>query len=138
MECTSCSNLTAKLCTRCGQSPYCGLDCQRRHWRFHRNTCKDNQLEKALQRVAEVILEAYLGFRENTWHIDIDRIEVDDNTQTLTVYDGNRENLDYFTKFPNHLVQDRPQLKVTMLSAWHGSEPYGSLHYLTMKLLHGM
>ena len=138
MECGSCGQSTENQCTRCGKSLYCGPDCQRQHWSSHRDACKDNQLEAALQRVADVILEAYLGFRENTWHIDIEKIEVDEDTHTLTVYDGNRQNPEYFTKFPNHLVEGNAQLKAKMLSAWHGSEPYGSLHYLTMRLLHGM
>jgi hypothetical protein len=138
MGCLSCGSSTADRCTRCGESPYCGLDCQRQHWPSHRDTCKDIQLAQALQRVADILLEAYLAFRENTWHIDVNRVEVDEKTHTITVYDDNKENPGYFTKFPEHLVEGKPELRMAVLSAWHGSEPYGSLHVLTVKLLQGM
>ena len=38
--CYVCEKDNAKRCTRCLQIAYCGIDCQKKDWKYHKNTCK--------------------------------------------------------------------------------------------------
>ena len=135
--CHVCGSANAKRYLGCYKVAYCGGVCQRQDWLLnHRDVCKDNQLGDALQRIAEIVLEAYLAFRENTWDTPIDRIEVHDDS--LTIYDGDqRLNTTYFTAFPNNIVGDDREVKMSVLTTWVCEEPYAFLHNLTMALLKG-
>lgn len=135
--CQSCGSAATNRCTRCHKVAYCNRDCQQQDWKLnHRDACKDNQLEDALQRVAEIVLEAYLTFRENTWDTPIDRVEV--CSRGLTIYDGDqRLNTRYFTAFPNNIVGDDEEVKKSVLTAWACEEPYAFLHNLIMSFLKG-
>lgn len=137
MTCQSCGSPTTNTCTRCGVPNYCNGNCQSQNWSVHRDTCKDTQLGQALERVADVLHEAYLSFRENTWDTPVDQIVSD--SRTWTVYDGDQSlNTTYFTEFPDHLVQSDRQAKMALLTAWTCNEPHAFLHSLLVKLLQGM
>lgn len=137
MNCNGCGTPTTDRCTRCGKSPYCGPDCQKQHWALHRDDCKDNQLEKSLERAAEILHEAYLTFRQNTWDRSLINRIVDSN-QTMTIHAGAVENKPrWFTTFPSHLALNNQEMKMALLSAWNCAEPYGFLHTLITKLLGG-
>jgi hypothetical protein len=137
LRCQTCGIATTNRCTRCHKVAYCDRVCQRKDWLLnHRDECKDNQLGDALQRVAEIVHEAYLTFRENTWDTPIERIVV--HSRGLTIYDGDqRLNTRYFTAFPTNTVGDDIEVKKSVLTAWACEEPYAFLHNLTMALLKG-
>ena len=137
MSCQNCGEATTNTCTRCGESNYCDGDCQNQDWSVHKDVCKDAQLGRALQRIAQILHEVHLTFRKNTWDTPIKQIV--NGAQTLTVYDGDQmQNLTYFTPFPNHLVQNDVHVKMALLTAWAYDEPYGFLHSLIVKLLQGI
>lgn len=136
LRCQTCGIATSNRCTRCHKVAYCDGVCQGHDWPNHRDDCKDNQLGDALQRVAEIVHEAYLTFRENTWDITIDRVEVHDDS--LTIHDGDlRPNTRCFTAFPNNLIGNNYEVKMAVLTAWMCNEPYAFLHNFIMKLVQG-
>lgn len=116
---------------------YCDNECQRKHKPAHKETCKELQLGLALRRVALILHEAYLTFRENTFDTPIKRIV--SQPHMLTVYDGNQaQNVTYFIPFPNNLAQNNRPDKMALLTAWVCNEPYAFLHPLLAKLLKGL
>lgn len=140
MPCQVCGKVAGKRCSGCHEASYCSSTCQTQHWATHRDTCKDIrkdiQLGRHLQRVADILHEAYLNFRENTWDTPIERIVV--HSWGLTIYDGDqRLNTRYFTAFPNNIVGNDVGVKMSVLTAWACDEPYVFLHNLTMALLKG-
>ena len=44
MSCYICHKVDSKRCTRCFQIAYCGVQCQKQDWEYHKNTCKQNPL----------------------------------------------------------------------------------------------
>ncbi|KAF1358101.1 hypothetical protein EJ07DRAFT_180294 [Lizonia empirigonia] len=99
--------------------------------------CKEAQLEKTLARVAEVVHEAYLTFRENTWGFPI--IRVDDKEDALIIYTGSPwDNPQWFREFPHAVVPPNRRAKLGVLTAWTCDEPYAFLHTLIVKLLQGL
>ncbi|XPT02368.1 hypothetical protein M3J09_011487 [Ascochyta lentis] len=135
--CTVCGTPTTIKCSGCKTHFYCGKDCQTKDWPAHKTSCKDFQLERRLARVAEIVHEAYLTFRENTFDGVIEKIE--DGEDVLVIHDGNPwNNEQYFTKFPHKLVSSSRRAKLGVLTAWTCDEPYGFLNMLIVKLLEGL
>ena len=136
MPCQVCGKVAGKRCSGCHEASYCSSTCQTQHWATHRDTCKDIQLGRHLQRVADILHEVYLNFRENTWDTPIDKIEV--HPDHLTIHDGDqRLNTRYFTVFPNNFIGNDYEVKMAVLTVWMCVEPYAFLHNLIMPLLKG-
>ncbi|KAJ4339121.1 hypothetical protein N0V95_007873 [Ascochyta clinopodiicola] len=107
------------------------------YWPEHKVICKDTQLERTLARVAEIVHEAYLTFRENTWDGVIKKVE--DKEDVLIIHDGNLvASKDWFRKFPYDVVPSNKRTKMAVLTAWMCNEPYAFLHLLIKKLLEGL
>lgn len=135
--CAFCSKPTTRKCLGCRKQVFCNMGCLKKGWPAHKRICKEAQLEKTLARVAEVVHEAYLTFRENTWDGAI--IRVDDQGGALIIHDGNPwDNLQWFRKFPYAVVPPNRRAKLGVLTAWTCDEPYAFLHALIVKLLQGM
>jgi hypothetical protein len=85
---------------------------------------------------AEIIQEAYITFRENTWDTSI--VKFEDQGDTLVLHDGDPwKNPRYFIKFPYNVVPSDRQTKLSVLTVWTCEEPYAFLCTLIMKLLKG-
>ena len=49
--CTSCEvEAATSFCARCGVTPYCGRECQRKHYKSHKRHCAPNPLVSAVAR----------------------------------------------------------------------------------------
>jgi hypothetical protein len=75
LKCAACDKPAPNKCGGCKTYAYCGKECQSRDWPKHKAICKDVLLEQALDRVAAIIHQAFLKFRENTWDTPIIKIE---------------------------------------------------------------
>ncbi|UPX17777.1 uncharacterized protein EKO05_0008115 [Ascochyta rabiei] len=135
--CAVCKTSTTNKCTGCKTHTYCSKDCQAKDWSAHKVLCKDTQLERKLARVAEVVHEAYLTFRENTWDGVITKVE--DKEDALIIHDGNNwGNPQHFTAFPHDVVPNSRRAKLGVLTAWTCDEPYAFMDTLIVKLLDGL
>ena len=79
MNCSSCGEPTTNLCARCGQIPYCNNDCREEDLHGHRSYYQDFQIEQQLHRVANILHAAFVTFRENTWSVNVDSVDVHDD-----------------------------------------------------------
>ncbi len=62
------------------------------------------ELEKVLERIADIIQTAYLKFRELTWDANVTQIRV--KTDEIITHDGPLTS-ELFPKFPDHLVPNK-------------------------------
>lgn len=105
-------------------------------WATHKSICKDNQLEKTLARVADIVQKAYLNFRENTWDGLI--IKVEDTDEALILLEGDILNTPgWFRPFPHDKMPANERTKNGVLTAWVCDEPYAFFYPLIQNLLHG-
>lgn len=134
--CKVCGLSAKDKCGGCNASWYCGKQCQTYDWEEHKGACNEVQLPKKLERIAKLIHEAYLKFRENTWDMSI--LKVEENGNELIVYDGKDiRSFRYFVPFPEHLKLNETS-KMGILCLWMCNEPIAYLHPLITKLLKGM
>lgn len=89
--------------------------------------------EQKLTRIATVVHEAYLKFRENTWDTPINKDEGE--KKTLIIHKDNRalkEN--YFLGFPKKLFKNE-QAKMAALCLFACNEPLAWMHQLLCALI---
>jgi len=41
----------SKKCGRCRTASYCSVECQKQHWKVHKNNCKDSNSDDSLERL---------------------------------------------------------------------------------------
>jgi hypothetical protein len=134
-KCAICGDPITSKCSGCKSKLYCGKACQAKDWRNHKKFCKDLQLEKTLRRVAELIHQAYLTFRENTFNTPI--IKIEETKDALVIYDGDHlARPEYFVNFPYHLIKD-DAMKNAVLCWCTCNEPFAWMHSLILKLVDG-
>jgi hypothetical protein len=134
-KCAICSQPASNICGRCRIQVYCSTVCQKIDWEKHKSPCKVAHLEKILGRVATIIHEAYLHFREKTWDTPIKKIQ--DNSEGLVIYDGDQApNLKYFVDFPHGLIHSE-KTKMAVLCTLTCNEPFAWMHDILRKLLQG-
>jgi hypothetical protein len=141
-SCAVCGEPALYVCSGCkldtSLRQYCGKACQTKDWPTHKKACKYAQnaiLEKRLERVAEVVKQAYYSFRKNTWDKPIDNIE--DREDALVIHYGAQfEQSKYFAKFPQHLMPTK-QVKDAVLCLLMCNEPLAYMYSVVVKLLKG-
>jgi hypothetical protein len=85
---------------------------------------------------AEIIEEAYLTFRKNTWETSITKIE--DREDALVIHDGKPfDDPQGFVKFPDDVVPNNKRAQLGVLTAWTCHEPYAFTATLIEKSLSG-
>jgi len=133
-ECVACGEKDADKCCKACRTVYCSKKCQVDNWPAHKRICKDLQLEKVLERTADIIKQAYLKFRENTWDAHVFKIEVKKNE--LVTYDYVPKHAPLFPPFPDHLITD-DDVKAAVLCYLTCTEPFVNMEALFTQLLQG-
>jgi hypothetical protein len=133
-NCGGCGQPTTNRCASCNLQHYCGRDCQEKHWAKHKSECKDLYIEHALKRVAHILHEAFLKFRQNSWDRLIDKVVT--TPDEILIYAGT-EPEDLPIKFQHGLMDDE-KTKMAVLTDCVRSGPAAILHDLLKSLLKGL
>ncbi|KAH7402115.1 hypothetical protein DE146DRAFT_735384 [Phaeosphaeria sp. MPI-PUGE-AT-0046c] len=135
-QCATCAKPASSKCNGCKINVYGDKGCQALDWAKHKATCKIMQLENKLSRIAVMIHEAYLTFRENTWDTPIKRIE--ERPDALILHDGEQAlKQQHFIDFPHKLINN-PQSKMAVLCTLTCNEPLAWMHDLLEGLIKGL
>eukprot|EP01084_Bolivina_argentea_P256209 431271_1 len=79
--CALCKKSCGKLvCGRCRQSHYCNKECQRKHWKTHKNTCKTQKKDINAKRTNKV--------EEQHQPLDFDEQQVNGSNSDIDADDG--------------------------------------------------
>jgi hypothetical protein len=134
-KCAICGTPTTSKCTGCKSKFYCGEPCQSKDWHSHKKVCKVMQREKTLGRVAELVHEAYLTFRENTF--DTSTLKIEEIMDALVMRNGYlTARTKSFVDFPRHIMKDDAMRKA--VPCWLSChEPFAWMHSLIRKLVEG-
>lgn len=133
-NCGGCGQPSTNKCAGCKLQHYCGQDCQKKHWAKHKLECKDLYIEHALKRVAHILHEAHLKFRENTWDRVIDKVVT--TPDEIRVYLG-METDELPIKFQHGLMDDEESKMAVLTNEVHGYST-AVLHDLLESLLKGL
>ena len=115
LACANCGAPSSKSCGGCGDAThyvkeaaktfYCTSECQKMGWKAHITTCEDLRQQVRLHQVGELLRKVWLVFREQTYHTNIDRVEV--QGKNISIFETLREPLGYPEAFPQHLFRIR-------------------------------
>ena len=68
MTCKDCKDLPTKHGSGCSSTYYCSRDCQREHWKVHKQDCKAAKARRTIYRSANLIKALFYIYQETTFH----------------------------------------------------------------------
>jgi hypothetical protein len=117
-------------CKNCSSLTYCRTHCRSKTPAEY----DDAILEKKVERVASILKEAYLTFRENTWCSVLRKVE-DKGDKLVMTMDYGVNNPAHFVRFPSHLLPPGEHVKAGILMSTRCDEALARTHFLSVKLL---
>jgi len=45
----------SKKCGRCRTASYCSVECQKQHWKVHKNNCKDSNIDGSVWKLPDAV-----------------------------------------------------------------------------------
>ena len=51
--CVQCGAVPLSQCSRCKAAYYCGVECQRKHWKSHKDVCKEIRVRAEAKKEAD-------------------------------------------------------------------------------------
>lgn len=104
-HCSGCSNHPALLSLKIPRTLYCSRECQIQHWPKHKLRCKvvkDMLQYEALRRAADLLQRLFYIYREASFDLPLESIDVDHNT--LKLIEGQRRT-DQVARFPHERAE---------------------------------